>query len=137
MKKLIRLTESDLHKIVKECVDNILKENYPIGVKKMPISTEQLLQYCKKVYTPQDYISSIRDCLGDEWVKEYTMDKAQFIHEYEMELSTFVECITKESFEPLYNQIFPNGKFNVENLKNGINNYVEGSLLSDDTDYYE
>ena len=29
-KKLIRLTESDLHKIVKESVDRILKESYDI-----------------------------------------------------------------------------------------------------------
>jgi len=31
-KKLIRLTESDLHRIVKESVNRILKESYPYGL---------------------------------------------------------------------------------------------------------
>ena len=74
-KKLIRLTESDLHKIVKESVDRILKESYDI-VEPYCFETDREEQWYQVGYNQGlDYaIEWLKDHINDYLVKGRDID---------------------------------------------------------------
>lgn len=66
MKKLIRLTENDLHKIVKKSVNNILKEAYDV-VEPYCFETDKEEQWYQVGYNQE-----LDDAI--EWLKKHIND---------------------------------------------------------------
>lgn len=75
MKKLIRLTENDLHKIVKKSVNNILKEAYDV-VEPYCFETDKEEQWYQVGYNQglDDAIEWLKNHINDYIVKGRDID---------------------------------------------------------------
>ena len=75
MKKLIRLTENDLHKIVKKSVNNILKEAYDV-VEPYCFETDREEQWYQVGYNQglDDAIEWLKNHINDYIVKGRDID---------------------------------------------------------------
>jgi len=76
MKKIVRLTEQDLHRIVKRSVNKILKESS--SRRRKPLreghSNSQWLERWNNlidILTPQGMLSELWNCLNSDQIEEY------------------------------------------------------------------
>jgi len=74
MKKLIRLTESDLHNIIKNSVRSILKESMEVWKKNNDVlytnAVNKLSEYVLSIYDPEDLIGdpeNIEEEVEESW----------------------------------------------------------------------
>ena len=136
-KQIIRLTESDLRKIIKESVVRIITENdYPDDwekrfdvVNKLPMSDEQFISICKECYTLQDFIAQEKDCYGEN------LDDNP-AETYEIAFEDFPKWIVLRDYEEAFNAIFRNGQIDKNELREVILGYMEGEFLSTDDEIY-
>lgn len=130
-KKIIRLTESDLHNIIKKSVNKILKEvdlkgwteNNNLAYKQ---AVDVLSKYVIERFGPEDILDNpdmVEDEVGDSWQDVLDSDLLQAIYDkYDVACVTHSNCYGGGGYEVL-RELENDVKDNVLNiLNNGQNN---------------
>lgn len=102
-KQIVRLTENDLHKIVKESVDRVLKEG-------------------KKTNNKKDYFRKMYDDNGEEYLRPLSSHaKKDASHEYANDWTDFDVAVDKHNDREIGSDVEDyGGKVGPEGLRQGI-----------------